>query len=233
MPETILKVKNLSVELNNERIISNLSFDVKVGDFLTILGPNGSGKTVLFKALLGLAPHQSGSVIWRDNTKIGYLPQGLTQLKFKNIPLLVEEFLSLKKISPKKMRELLEMVGIRDENILRKQLGNLSGGQFQRILMIWALANNPDVLLFDEPTTGIDVHGEKTIYSLLRKLQKTKNLTVLLITHDFSIVYKYSNNALCMSKDNVCQTKPAEALTADKLEEIYGMPVKLYQHNHH
>ncbi len=233
MSSQILQVKNLSVRLDNETIISNLSFSVNSGDFLTILGPNGSGKTVLLKTLLNLIPHQSGEIKWKESVKIGYLPQGLTQLKFKSIPLSVKEFLMLKKIPLAEIYSLMKMVGIKDEKVLNKQLGKLSGGQFQRILMIWALADNPDVLLFDEPTTGVDVHGEKTVYELLSKLQKTKNMTIILITHDFSVVYKYSTGVLCMSKENSCQTTPAEALTTKKLEEIYGMPVKLYQHNHH
>lgn len=234
MSTTILKVKNLFVKLDNDEIIKNLSFQVKKGDFLTILGPNGSGKTILLKTLLKLISRQTtGTVEWSSDTKIGYLPQGLTQLKLKGLPMSVEEFLLLKKIKKEKIIELLSIVGINDKKILNKKLGTLSGGQFQRILMAWALAKNPNVLLFDEPTTGIDAHGEKTVYDLLHKLQKEQHLTVLLITHDFNIVYKYSTSVLCMSKNKSCQTKPAETLSPKKLEEIYGMPIKFYKHNHH
>ena len=134
----ILEVKNLFLELDNEKIINNLSFRVKQGEFLTILGPNGSGKTILLKVLLGLIPDYQGKIIWAKNVKIGYLPQGLTHLKVKNLPLSVEEFLFLKKIEYKKIIEYLDLVGLPKKNILKKKIGNLSGGQFQRMLLIWA-----------------------------------------------------------------------------------------------
>ncbi len=242
MNSDILKVKNLTVELDNEKIINNLSFQVKKGEFLTILGPNGSGKTVLLRTLLGLIPKYKGEVIWQNNVKVGYLPQGLTHLKVKNLPLSVEEFLALKKIKHNKIRKSLDfdgrrkslnLVGIKNKNILKKKIGNLSGGQFQRMLMAWALSDNPDILLFDEPTVGIDIHGKKTVYTLLRKLQKEQNLTILLITHDLNVVYKYSTNVLCISRDNVCHAMPKEVLSPEKLKEIYGMPIKFYKHHHH
>lgn len=232
MNSNILEVKNLSLELDNEQIINNLSFDVQKGEFLTILGPNGSGKTILLRALLNLISKYKGEINWAKNTKIGYLPQGLTHLKFKNIPLSVQEFFLLKEKNKQKHKEYLNLVGLYDSKILQKQLGNLSGGQFQRILMIWALFDNPDILLFDEPTVGIDIHGEQTVYNLLHKFQKERNLSIILITHDFNVVYKYSTNVLCMSRDNICHAKPEEVLSPEKLEKIYGMPIKFYKHNH-
>ena len=232
MDNDILQVKNLTVQLDSEKVINNLSFQVKDGEFLTILGPNGSGKTVLLRTLLDLIPKYKGEIIWRPGVKAGYLPQGLTHLKVKNFPLEVEEFLFLKKIKHDKILELFDLAGINDTNILKKRMGNLSGGQFQRILMVWALAGDPDILLFDEPTAGVDIKGEETVYGLLRKLQKEKNLTILLITHDLNVVYKYSSDVLCMSKDNICHAKPKEVLSPEMLEEIYDMPVKFYKHSH-
>ena len=227
----ILKVKNLTVKLDNEKVINNLSFDVKQGQFLTIVGPNGSGKTVLLKSLLGLIHEYEGKINWNKKAKTGYLPQSLTQLKVKDLPLTVKEFLSLKNVSNNKIAELLDLVGL-NKSILKKLIGNLSGGQFQRMLMVWALANEPNVLLFDEPMTGIDMGGEKTIYDLLYNIWKEKKVTIILITHDLNIVYKYSTDVLCVSKNNVCHSSPEEVLLPEMLEEIYDMPIKFYKHNH-
>ena len=231
MSEYILQVKNLSVDLANAKIINDLSFEVAKGDFLTIVGSNGSGKTVLLKTLLGLITEYKGEINWQSGIKIGYLPQGLTQLKVQNLPLTVKEFLDLKKVEDNKILEYLKLVGIVDKNILKKQMGNLSGGQFQRILMVWALMGEPDVLLFDEPTTGVDMSGEKTIYNLLHKFWQEKHLTILLITHDLSVVYKHSNSVLCMAQNNSCHASPHE-ISPEKLAELYQMPVKFYEHRH-
>jgi len=230
--QNILEVKNLSVNFGKENIIKNLSFSVKEGEFLTILGPNGSGKTVLLKVLLGLISKYKGDINWNNKVKIGYLPQGLTQLKVANLPLSVFEFLSLKNKNKKEIEKYLKIVGIKDKTFLKKRIGNLSGGQFQRMLMVWALFNKPNVILFDEPTTGVDIKGEETVYNLLSRLQKENNLTIILITHDINVVYKYSSDVLCMSRDNVCHSKPEEILNPEKLKEIYGMPIKFYKHNH-
>ena len=226
----ILQVKNLRVILDNEKIIDNLSFDLREREILTIVGPNGAGKTVLMKSLLGLLPHQ-GEILWKKkNIKIGYLPQGLTRLKVKNIPLSVEEFFRLKISSYDKMRTFLELVGIKERNFFKKQIGNLSGGQFQRMLVAWVLVNNPQVLFFDEPTTGIDIGGEKTIYSLLRRIWEKSKITILMNTHDLNVVYRYSDIVLCLNKKIVCAGQPREILTPELLEKVYGEEIKFYKH---
>jgi len=166
--DQILKVTNLNVVLDHQIIIENLSFEVKKGDVLTILGPNGAGKSVLLKTLLGLLPY-NGEVEWARGVKIGYVPQRLPFIK--DIPLSIKDFFDLKKSSEKETKEILDSVGFR-EDFLRKKIGGLSSGQFQRILIAWGLVGNPQVLLFDEPTTGVDMSGEVTIYNFLATLQK-------------------------------------------------------------
>jgi zinc transport system ATP-binding protein len=229
MSNFILKVKKLNVGLDGAKIIQDLSFEVKEGDVLTILGPNGAGKSVLLKTLLGILPYQ-GKINWKKEIKIGYVPQRLPFIK--DTPMSVEEFLKLKEASKKEIKEILDSVGFRDI-FLKKKIGELSSGQFQRILVAWALMKNPDVLLFDEPTTGIDIGGEETIYALLAKLKEQRNLTILLVTHDLSVVYKFSNRVICLNKCPICQGTPKEVLTSETLGKLYGQEVKFYEHHKH
>jgi zinc transport system ATP-binding protein len=232
MEETILKVKNLNVKFGEE-VIKNLSFEVKRGEFLIVLGPNGAGKTTLFKAILGLIP-SSGEIIWQEKIpKIGYLPERLSQDKFKNLTITIKEFFHFKENSDEKIFSILKAVGLEPKEILKKNPGDLSSGQFQRMLIAWSLISEPEILFFDEPATGIDVGGEETIYSLLGKFWKEKNLTILLITHDLDIIYKYATNVLCLSKKGFCCFGPArEVLTPKVLEKIYGTGIKFYEHKH-
>ena len=223
----VLKVENLNVELGGERILENLSFEVKEGEVLTILGPNGAGKTVLLKTLLGLLPYK-GKIEWTPGIKIGYVPQRLPFIK--DIPMSVWEFFKLKEASEKETKEIFNSIGLK-EDILEKKIGDLSSGQFQRILVGWALIGNPQVLLFDEPTTGIDIGGQESIYNLLEKLREERSLTILLVTHDLSIVYKLATNCLCLNKKMLCYSIPKE-LTSERLSQLYGGEIKFYRHSH-
>jgi len=186
MSETILKVKNLNVGLEKEEIIKDLSFEVKERDVLIILGPNGAGKTTLLRALLGLIPYE-GEVVWKSKN-ISYLPpQELVQRKYLP-PMTIEEFFKFKNVGEEKIFKIFKEVGL-DLLLLKRSFGALSTGQFQRMIIAWALVDEPDVLLFDEVTYGIDAGAEETIYSLLHRIWKQRNLTVLLITHDLNVVY--------------------------------------------
>ena len=227
MEEPILKVENLNVKLNNEEIVKGLSFEVKKGDVLTILGPNGAGKTILLRTLLGLLPYQ-GEIHWMPEIKIGYVPQRLPFIK--EIPMSIEEFFKLKRVSKKEIEKTLNLVGFKND-FLNKKIGELSSGQFQRILVAWALVGDPDILFFDEPTTGIDIGGEETIYTLLTKLKEQRNLTILLVTHDLSVVYKFSNYVICLNKCPICQGFPKEVLSPETLNKLYGEEVKFYEHH--
>jgi len=226
--DSILKVHNLDVELDHRRIIEHLSFTVEKGDIITILGPNGAGKTVLLKCLLGLLPYR-GEIRWEKGIKIGYVPQRLPFIK--DIPLSVMDFFALKRAPEKEVRDIITAVGFSD-NLFSRKIGDLSSGQFQRILIAWGLIGDPGVLLFDEPTTGIDISGEETIYNLLLKLKEERNLTMLLVTHDLSVVYQFSTRVICLSKRAACYGPPHEVLTTESLQDLYGGEVKYYQHKH-
>jgi len=229
MDKNILRVKNLNVELNGEKIINDLSFNVEENEILMILGPNGAGKTVLLRTLMGFLPFK-GEIIWRSGIKIGYVPQRLPLIK--EIPFSVEDFFNLKKITREEIIKYLNSVGIKENSILKKRIGTLSSGQFQRILIAWGLVGNPQVLLFDEPTAGIDLGGEETIYGLLEKLKKEKGLTIFLVTHDLSIVSRQATNVLCFNKKMMCYGPPKEILTSQNISQLFGEEISFYQHKH-
>lgn len=229
MSEVLLEVKNLNVTLDGSLILSDLNLSVDEGEFLTILGPNGSGKTVLVKALLGLLSYE-GELNWHKRPRIGYLPQGLNQMSVRDMPLTVRDFFGLKKIEMSEVLKHLSHVGL-ESGILNKSAGHLSGGEFQRMLVAWVLSSNPNILFLDEPTTAIDVAGGETIYSLLKEIWQKHNLTVFNITHDLNIVYAYSTHVLCLSRfGHRCYGVPKEILTPDVLNDIYGTQVKFYTH---
>ncbi|OHB16618.1 MAG: hypothetical protein A2913_00240 [Parcubacteria group bacterium RIFCSPLOWO2_01_FULL_40_65] len=233
--ETILKVENLSVQFDGNKILEDLSFEVKKGDITAVIGPNGAGKTVLFRALLGLVPY-SGEIIWQENIKVGYVPQRF--IVERDLPLSVKEFLSYKG-SKNKITEVLKWVGFqtKDEHhlihhLLNLPLGVLSGGELQKVLIAFALLGNPKVLLFDEPTTGVDIGGEETIYNLLKKLRDEHDLTVIFISHDIHVVYQYASNVLCLNREKICFGPPHQALNADELKKLYGTEIGIVEHSH-
>jgi zinc transport system ATP-binding protein len=224
----ILSVKDLNVRLNGEEILLDLTFDVYDGEVLAILGPNGAGKTTLLKALLGIVPHE-GIVKWREGVKVGYVPQRLPFIK--DLPLSVKEFFQLVNASKGETIKILKSIGLGEE-ILGKKIGDLSSGQFQRILIGWALASNPNVLLFDEPLAGIDIGGQESVYNLLEKLKEDRNLTILFVTHELSIVYRLADRVLCLNKRMLCTGAPREMLTPEAISNLYASSVKFYQHKH-
>ena len=227
MKKDILKVENLKVELGGKEIIEDLSFSVKERDSLVILGPNGAGKTTLLRALLGLISYQ-GEVRW-GTKDISYLPPQELVQRTNLFPLTVRDFFHFKEVKEKQILEILGAVGL-STKILPGRINTLSTGQFQRLIIAWALADNPKVLLFDEPTSGIDVGGQETIYTLLHKFWKERNLTILLVTHELSVVWEHANNVLCLNKRGLCFGSPDVALTPEKLKELYGVGVKFHKH---
>lgn len=224
----ILQVSDLKVVVDDQVVLANLSFTVRQGDVFTILGPNGAGKTMLLRALLGTLPHE-GLISWKKGVCIGYVPQRLPYIR--NMPLSVRDFFALRKNGAADVGGILRAVGLSVE-LGDKRISDFSSGQFQRILIAWALARNPDVLLFDEPTTGIDIGGEETVYALLARLQRERNLTMLIVTHDLAVVHRLSSMVLCLNKQPVCMGPPLSTLTPENLQRLYGTEVKFYQHSH-
>jgi ABC-type Mn2+/Zn2+ transport system ATPase subunit len=215
----VLKVSNLSVKLQNQTILDNVSFKLKKGTSLAIVGPNAAGKTVLFKALLNLIPH-TGKIEWAQRVKIGYVPQNIT---VDDIPISVKDFLSFKNSAD--AENLLSPVRLGKKNVGNKTLGILSGGQLRRVLIAWALADNPSVLLFDEPTTGVDHDSEEPIFATLEELKRKNNITILLITHDVHIVREYSDYLLALNKCVTFFGESKEIMNPEVQKIIYGETV--------
>src|SRR5512137_2907605 len=217
----ILKISNLSVSFPNEPILDNINFQLQKGTTLAIVGPNGAGKTTLFRALLNLVPH-SGKVEWNGKVKVGYVPQVLS---VRDVPISVKEFLALKSTSESDINNALASVGLEPDFIKVKSMSVLSGGQLRRVLIAWAIVDKPDVLLFDEPTSGVDLDSEEAIYGMLKKLTEMSKITLLLISHDLHIVREYSDYALAINKCVVFFGEAKEVMNPENQKLIYGEPV--------
>ena len=231
MENPILKVKDLKVIINQQVILDDVNFELGNNETLAIIGPNGAGKTTLFRALLGLVPY-TGRVEWARGIKIGYVPQKLAI--DANLPLTTREFFELKgdKIESSDIEEALVLVGFKnEEKYLSKRIGVLSGGELQRVLIAWALLDKPDVLLFDEPTAGVDIAAEGSIYSLLHEVQKKEKFTILLISHELELVFKYANNVVCLNKQSVCYGPPREVFNNETLVKLFGEDMAIYKHH--
>jgi len=220
----MLKVSNLTVRIQNQPILDDISFKLKKGTTLAIVGPNGAGKSVLFKALLNLIPY-TGNIEWSGKVKIGYVPQNLTA---GDIPISVREFLAFKGCPG--IEGCLDTVGLVDESIMDKRLGTLSGGQFQRVLIAWAIHDGPNVLLFDEPTSAVDIDNEEAIYEMLNRLEKENEITVLIISHDIHLIRDYSEYMLALNRKMIFFGESERVVEPAILKMIYGNEVLLVRH---
>ena len=214
----ILDVSNLSVRISNQIILDNINFRLKKAVTLAVVGPNGAGKTMLFRALLNIIPY-NGKIEWYGKVKIGYVPQILS---VRDLPISVKEFLTFK--SKQNIDGSLNSVGL-DSKILNTNLGALSGGQLRRVLIAWAIIDKPDVLLFDEPTTGVDLDSEEAIYVMLRRLTKEDRITLLMISHSLHLVNEYSDYMLALNKCVTFFGESKEIMDASLQKMIYGEPV--------
>jgi zinc transport system ATP-binding protein len=225
-----LEVSHLTVSFGARRVLDDLGFAVEAGSTLAIIGPNGSGKTVLFKALIGAIPAR-GTIAWAPDTRIGYVPQKLDIER--DLPLTGTELLSARAdvggLGASQIPRTLALVELSPE-AARQPIGTLSGGQFQRLLLAFALMGRPSVLLFDEPTAGVDEPGQEEIYALFRRLREESRLTLLLISHELSLVYRYADNVLCLSRQRAWFGPPVSMLTPERLREVWGTPMQFHVH---
>jgi len=230
MTESLLSVRDLRVAFGNRVVLRELSFDVSSGDCLAIIGPNGSGKTVLLKALQHLIPYE-GEIHWSHQARVGYVPQSVAA--DRQLPLRVRELLAAKarflRLAEREIEQVSSELDLSPE-FANAGIGTLSGGQFQKVLLAFALLGCPNVLLFDEPTASLDELSEERIYEFVHELQCRRGITFILVSHDLSVVYRYASRVLCLSKGKSCMGPPKEILTPEMLEELYGAPPKYYRH---
>jgi len=220
-----LVVENLGVRLQNKAVLEDVSFRVKRGATLAIVGPNGGGKTTLFKVLLNVVPY-TGSVRWSDSVKMGYVPQSLVAT---DLPISVGEFLKLKCNSD--FEACVNLVGL-GRDILSQPLSSLSGGELQRVLIAWAIVDRPNVLLLDEPTSGVDIGAEEPIYQNVKALKSSLGITTLLISHNMHVVMHYSDYVLALNKRVLFFGEAGSISHSRLLQIIYGGAVANLESEH-
>lgn len=238
MSKSVIVVKNLTYKFGNFIALDNINFVIEQGDMTAIIGPNGSGKTTLLKNIIGIYEPTAGNVkifgkLPRQVIKsIGYVPQ---KFEFdRDIPITVYEFMALEKCEEAKhgranIHRALKGVGLK--NIEKSKLGELSGGQFQRVMIAKALLHEKKILIFDEPSAGIDIVGEQTIYDLIKKINQERGTTCLIVSHELNVVNKYANKVICLNKKMICSGTPETVITPQNLKQLYGIGAGLY-HTH-
>ncbi len=238
MNNPVIIVKNLTYKFGDFIALDNINFIVEKGDILAIIGPNGSGKTTLLKNIIGIYRPALGNIkiLGKQPNQvvkhIGYVPQ---KFEFdRQIPITVYEFMALEKCqealhSAAHIHRSLKEVGL--NNIERKKLGELSGGQFQRVMIAKALLHEKEILIFDEPSTGIDIVGEQTVYDLIKNINKKRGTTCLIVSHELNVVSKYASKVICLNKKVCCFGVPETVITPENLKKLYGIGAGLY-HTH-
>jgi zinc transport system ATP-binding protein len=230
---SLIAADHLSIKADGQVILSDVSLSIAPGEIVTIVGPNGSGKTTLLRALLGLMATDAGKVIRQAGLKIGYVPQRLAI--DRSMPLTVARFLSLPvRQSPERVAAILKRVEA--EGLERHQLRDLSGGQFQRVLLARALLAEPDLLILDEPTQGLDQMGEAAFYTLLDKIRHEKQTAVLMVSHDLHVVMSSTDRVICLNGHICCQGAPSVVSKAPEYRALFGLgthgALALYRHEH-
>jgi zinc transport system ATP-binding protein len=244
----IFDVKNLSFSVRNQNILSNVSLEIFNSEYIAIIGPNGGGKTTLIRLLLGLDKPTSGDIrlfgkklknfnLWN---KIGYVPQRASHVD-ANFPATVLDIVNMGRVSKRGLFSMMsseDMDAVHDAmlkmdilNLKDKMVGTLSGGQRQRVMIARALASKPEVLILDEPNTGVDIASQKSFYALLAKLNKQEKITIVFITHDIGVIADDIGRLFTVNQNIITCNNPKEAFSCQEMSELYGIEAHLI-HNH-
>lgn len=232
-PSALVSARGLGVSRSGRTILSNVDIDVHAGEILTLIGPNGSGKTTLVRTLLGLEAPDTGELRRARGLVVGYVPQ-----RFDidhAIPMTVTRFLSLGSGDRRdQIERVLAEVGASSTS--NQQLGALSGGELQRVLLARALLNKPRLLVLDEPVRGVDYVGEAELYTLIEKLRDTRSLGVLLVSHDLHVVMAQANRVVCLNRHVCCSGVPETVAQHPEYVRLFGAEAArtfaVYHHHH-
>ena len=234
--EALIEVRGASVHHNGHATLDNVDLTVCAGEIVTLIGPNGSGKTTLVKVALGLTKVDTGGVHRKSGVRIGYMPQHLTV--DLTLPLTVRRFLSLREAgSERDALDALAEVGV--EYVIDNPFQTLSGGEARRVLLARALLGQPDLLVLDEPSAGIDVMGQGELYDLIRKIRDQRGCSVLLVSHDLHLVMAATDQVLCLNHHICCAGQPEAVAQHPEYLALFGtelrhsLAVYTPDHDHH
>tara|TARA_B110000438_G_scaffold6521_1_gene6451 strand:- start:564 stop:1316 length:753 start_codon:yes stop_codon:yes gene_type:complete len=230
--KTLLKLESVGFSKNNKWLVKGVSLEVKQGQIVTLIGPNGSGKSTTAKIALGIYKEISGKVNKFTN-KIGYVPQKIS-IDW-TLPIRVIDFMTLiEEPTDEQINIALNLTGV--GHLKNKSLGNLSGGEFQRVLIARAIAKQPDLLVLDEPVQGVDFKGEIALYELIKKISEKLNCAILLISHDLHVVMSATDFVVCLNGHVCCSGTPQAVAKNDEYQELFGdrasTILSLYEHKH-
>jgi ABC-type Mn2+/Zn2+ transport system ATPase subunit len=232
---TAVAFDGVSLGYGRTPVLSDLTFSIDEGDFLGIIGPNGSGKTTILRAILRVVEPVRGSIRIREGLRFGYVMQ--RQSLDEIFPLSVEDIVSMGRLGRvggwRRLRrpdfatidEALSITGMRD--LRRERYRDLSGGQKQRVLVARALAFEPDVLLLDEPTNDLDIQGEDQVVKLIREIHRSLGITIVLVSHMLNVVFGCVERVLFLKERRMRIHDRREALRPGLLSEIYGIPLRV------
>lgn len=233
--DPIISVRNLNYAVNNNQILSDIFFDIYEGEFVGIIGPNGAGKSTLVKIIIGEIEEYTGEVTIKG--KIGYVPQ--TEEVDVTFPMKVYELVLLglyKDVGPikrfkkehyQKVKEVLKILNV--EELYSRQIGELSGGEYRRVMIARALVSEPDILILDEPEANIDKPGQELLLNILKKLKEEKNITIILVSHDLNMIFKETTKILCLNKILHCH-KNTWDINIQDLKNLYTEDFQLFAH---
>jgi len=227
----IIKLNEVDVYFKEYKVLSDLTFDIDEGDYVGIIGPNGSGKTTMVKAILGLVDDIKGEIVVEDKKNIAYLPQ-LTGSKTKFFPAKVREIVATGLLKNKKFPKFVTKSDYEKVDEILKELqmyekrdsliGELSGGQKQRVLLARAIVSDPKILILDEPTSALDPRLRDKLYELIEELNRDKGLTVLFISHDVGTIKKYVDKVMYLDKKLVFYGTPGDFERSEEIGAYNG-----------